>query len=125
MATQIVTHETIEKRRQLLRETDTEAHLALKERRYALFRVQNFLGGGAMADPDHIAVAQELEAETAELGGVAEFAKKWDIDPLTGRVIARDRSVWQAHQEFMRRAAPEFGSKESLQMAQAAGKKLN
>lgn len=125
MAHQIVTHESIEKRRQLLRDTDLDAHLALKVRRYALFRVQNFLGGGAMADPEHVAIAQEVEADVAELGGIQEFAKKWDIDPLTGRVVARDRSVWQAHEEFMRRVAPEIGSREALQMAAAISEKVN
>lgn len=125
MSHQIVTHEKIEERRETLRNTDVDAHLALKARRYALFRVQNFLGGGCIPDPEHIEIAQELEAQTAELGGVLEFAKKWDLDPLTGRVIARDRSVWKAHEQFMQRIAPEIGSKESVACAKAMRQKLN
>lgn len=125
MAIQIITHETLEARRDVLRNNDVEAHLALKVRRYALFRVQNFLGGGSIADPEHIEVAQALEKEVAEFGGIAEFACKWDIDPLTNRVVGRDRSVWQAHEEFMQRVAPAIGSREALAMASAISDKVN
>lgn len=125
MAHQIVTHEKLNERREQLRLADVEAHLALKARRYALFRVQNFLAGGCHCDPDHMAIAQELESEVASLGGIAYFARRWDIDPLTGHVVARDRSVWQAHEEFMQRVAPEIGSKEAGAMQAAMRKKLN
>jgi len=113
---QLMTHETIEARRAKLRNESTEKHLALKARRYAFFRMQNFLEGGTVPEAEHAATVKEVEAEIAPLGGVLEFAKKWDFDPLTGKIISRDRSVWKAHDEFMERAAPCLGSKEAEMM---------
>lgn len=116
MSLQLMTHETIEARREKLRHESIDKHLALKARRYAFFRMQNFLEGGTVPEAEHAALIKEVEDEIAPLGGVLEFAKSWDFDPLTGKIVRRDRSVWKAHDEFMERAAPELGSKEAQTM---------
>lgn len=102
---QLMTHETILERKERLKERSLGEYLALKARRYAFFRMQNFLGGGSAPDVDHIETIKEIEEQVKPLGGFAKFADSWDIDPLTGKIIKRDRSVWVAHEEYMRKAA--------------------
>lgn len=107
--TQVMTHVKIDERRDKLKEKGLDAFLEFKAKRYALFRVQNFLNGGVMAEKEHLAVAKDLEKEIEPLGGVKQFAITWDLDPLTDKVIKRDMSVWDAHDEFMKRAAVTIG----------------
>ena len=105
MGIQLVKHKTLEKLRDELKVKDFEKFLKYKAKRYGLFRVQNFLNGGTVPDPEHMEIAKSYECDVKSLGGVKAFAIEWDIHPKTGKVIRRDKSVWQAHEEFMLRAA--------------------
>lgn len=109
--TTLMTHEKLEARRNILRSERPADHLALKNKRYAFFRVQNFLEGGSAPEAEHITAVKAVEDEIVSLGGVNGFAKRWDFDPLTGKVVGRDKSIWDAHEEFMKNAAPEINSK--------------
>jgi len=102
---QLMKHETLEQRRDELKARNVDDFLAYKAKRYALFRVQTFLNGGSLAEPEHLQVAKDLESEIGSLGGAKQFAIVWDIDPITGSIVERDKSVWQAHDEVMARAA--------------------
>lgn len=99
-----VTHKSLEARREKLKEKSLDEFFEFKKKRYALFRMQTFLDGGASPDPEHLEFAKELEKETEELGGVKQFAIIWDLDPLTSKVIIRDKSIWQVHEEYMDKA---------------------
>ena len=111
-----MTHEAIELRRENLRNSDTKKHLELKNRRYAMFRMQNFLEGGSAPEAEHVEAYKKIEEDVKPLGGALKFAKKWDFDPATGEIVIRDRSIWKAHEEFMEKAAPTLGSKEAMAM---------
>lgn len=99
------THEDLEESREKLRVSDKDMFLSHKERRYALFRVQNYLNGGSMPEPEHLKYAKDLEEEIEPLGGVLQFAIVWDVDAADGSVVLRDRSVWKAHEQYMEKAA--------------------
>ena len=101
----IMTHEKIEERREQLKTDDRDKFFELKTVRYALFRMQTFLDGGCMPEAEHVAIAKKLEDDVKGLGGMEAFAKRWDIDPLTSRVVQRDRSVWVAHEQKMDQVA--------------------
>jgi len=105
MTVPIITHTKLEERRGLLKAENLEKFFAFKARRYAMFRMQTFLDGGASPEAEHFEIAKELEADSESLGGAKSFAIEWDLDPLTGKVIRRDKSVWKVHEEFMARAA--------------------
>lgn len=105
MSIPMVKHDTLEKLRNELKTKDFSKFMTYKEKRYAMFRVQNFLNGGAAPEPEHFEVCSALEDASEELGGAKSFAIEWDIHPKTGKVIRRDKSVWQAHEEYMERAA--------------------
>lgn len=96
-------HATLEERRVKLKAESVSKFLKLKARRYAMFRVQNFFEGGARPDPEHVRLADEVAAAVESLGGVREFAKAWDFDPLTGDIVRRDCSVWDAHEKGLNR----------------------
>ena len=79
----------------------------LKRIRYALFRVQNQIGGGCDAEGAHHRIANKYKDDVADLGGLAGFAKSWDVDPENPtKVIKRGKSIWQAHNEMLARALP-------------------
>ena len=101
----IFKHATLEERRIKLKAESVPKFLKLKARRYAMFRVQNFLEGGAPPDPEHVRLASEVADAVESLGGVQEFAKLWDFDPLTGDVVCRDCSVWDAHEKAVQRGS--------------------
>lgn len=103
--TTLMKHDTLILRRDELKARSVQDYLAFKAKRYALFRVQTMLNGGANAEPDHLQIASDLESSITDLGGVKQFAIVWDLDPLTEAVIERDKSVWQAHDEVMSRAS--------------------
>lgn len=103
--TQIMKHGTLLTNRDKLKAQNMEGFVLLKAKRYALFRVQNYLNGGAMAEQEHFAIVKELEDEVKPLGGVKQFAITWDIDPLSDRIIKRDMSVWDAHEKEMEKSA--------------------
>lgn len=103
--TTLMTHETLESRREELKVRDVEAFTAFRARRYAMFRIQTFLEGGSAPEAEHMALGKEVEDDVASLGGLVEFAKRWDLDALTGRVVARDRSVWEVQEALMQRVA--------------------
>jgi hypothetical protein len=100
-----MTHETLERRREELKLRDVDAFVEFKARRYAMFRIQTFLEGGSAPEAEHMAMGKEVEQQVVSLGGLAGFAKEWDLDALTGKVVARDRSVWDVHEAFMQRVA--------------------
>ncbi len=101
-------HETLVHRREQLKGIDLQRFFAFKKTRYALFRVQNFLEGGSAPEGEHMEIANKLEAEVKPYGGLVEFAKRWDIDPLTDAIVLRDRSIWAAHEQFMQHAATQL-----------------
>lgn len=105
MSIQILKHTTLEKQRDELKAKDFEKFLRYKAVRYALFRVQNNINGGALPEAEHIEIAKKYEDKVSELGGVVSFAIEWDISPKSGKVVRRDKSVWQAHEDFMKKAA--------------------
>lgn len=105
MSVQLIKHEKLEKLRDELKAKDFEKFLEYKAVRYALFRVQTFLNGGCAPKAEHMEIAERYEKDIITLGGIKSFAIDWDINPKSGKVIRRDKSVWQAHEEFMRRAA--------------------
>ena len=113
MSVQLVKHKTLEKLRDELKAKDFKKFLKYKAKRYGLFRVQNFLNGGAAPDPEHMEIAKNYESDIESLGGVKAFAIEWDIHPKTSKVIRRDKSVWQAHEEFMLKAAVNLSSIDS------------
>lgn len=103
--TTLMTHETLERRREELKVRDVVAFVAFKARRYAMFRIQTFLEGGSAPEAEHMAMGKDIEKEVVSLGGLVEFAKRWDIDALTGNIVARDRSVWDVQEAYMQRVA--------------------
>ena len=101
----ILKHDKLVELRDKLKASDLQKFLLFKERRYGLFRVQNFLNGGAPPEPEHMEVATMLTDAVKDLGGIKGFAIEWDLHPKTGKVVRRDKSVWKAHDEFMLKAA--------------------
>lgn len=100
-----MTHEKFEERRQLLirncrRKDDMQPFLEFRAKRYALFRVQNMLSGGSMAEPEHMELVKHYQEsdKVSELGGIEQFCKTWDIDPLSNEICARD-DIWKKHDE--------------------------
>ena len=108
-----MTHEKLEERREKVRNKDKGKFLTHSQRRYALFRVQNYLLGGASPEPEHLKISKKLEKEVEPLGGILAFAKRWDVDATTGDVVLRDRSVWVAHEQFMDKAAHKLNIRET------------
>ena len=96
-------HATLEERRVKLKGENVPKFLKFKARRYAMFRVQNYIEGGARPDPEHVRMAEEVAEAVESLGGVREFAKAWDFDPLTDDIVRRDCSVWDAHERSVNR----------------------
>ena len=101
----LMKHTTIEERRLQLQGSDLEKYNELRGIRYALFRVKNFLDGGSAPEADHMMIAKEYEEMVVGLGGLAGFADRWDLDPISRVVVERDLSVWDVHEQNMQRVA--------------------
>lgn len=121
MSVEFLTHEEISDRRKaLIGKCRTDALLAkdeegrvkalapftdLKAARYALFRVQNEANGGAVAENKHRRIARKYHKIKGH-DGIKNFAITWDIDPNdTSKIVRRNKSVWQAHNEYMVKVA--------------------
>ena len=113
MSVQLIKHDTLERLRDEVKAKDFKKFLVYKAKRYAFFRVQNFLNGGCPPMAEHMEIVEAYEKDIACFGGVKGFAILWDLHPKTSKVIRRDKSVWQAHEEFMQRAAVPLGLMEN------------
>ena len=90
---------------QCRRDDDLEPFKRLKAIRYALFRMKNEEDGGCKAGRELAKIAKPY-AKRDGFTGFSDFAKKWDVDPLDpDTIIMRDKSVWQAHNEYMIKVA--------------------
>jgi hypothetical protein len=67
------------------------------EVRYACFRVQNELQGGAKADEKHHAIAKEIE-KLEGFEGWNKFSITWDISTPSPIVIVKRK--WSIYQEW-------------------------
>ena len=67
-------------------------------------------------------IAEHFEKDIEAFGGVKAFAIEWDIHPKTGKVIRRDKSVWQAHEEFMQKAAVNLSAIDSGEALKHCGR---
>jgi len=65
--------------------------------RYACFRVQNELNGGAKADKEHYKIAKKVE-KLDGFGGWKSFAVTWDVS--TPNPIVLIRRKWSIYEEW-------------------------
>lgn len=101
----LMKHQKIEERRNELMSRDLDKYHHLRGLRYALFRVKNFLDGGAAPEAEHMQIAKGYEETVVSLGGLKGFADRWDLDPISLVVVERDMSVWEVHEQNMQRIA--------------------
>ncbi len=93
----------IEERRRLLA---PDARREFRTTRYWMFRLQNEAAGGCTADGVPKELVDRYEA-TPGFAGWPEFAKSWDIDPLSPTtIILREKSVWDEHDEEILKSVP-------------------
>lgn len=65
--------------------------------RYACFRVQNYISGGAKAEKKHITLSKKIE-KLDGFEGWEKFAVTWDISTVTPIVLVKRK--WSVFEEW-------------------------